>query len=89
MGDALSPAYLAAWATQIGALSAFMGGFASTILVMLLTHDSRRRAVQWAAGLSALSAVAFIVAAVATTTLDRTPTRPPAWRARRRKARRG
>jgi hypothetical protein len=69
MGDALSPAYLAAWATQIGALSAFMGGFASTILVMLLTHDSRRRAVQWAAGLSALSAVAFIVAAVATTTL--------------------
>ncbi|MBN8528405.1 MAG: hypothetical protein J0M36_04130 [Caulobacterales bacterium] len=69
MGDVLAPAYLAAWAAQIGALSAFMGGFASTILVMLLTHDSRRWAVKWAAGLSALSAVAFIVAAVATTTL--------------------
>lgn len=69
MGDVLAPAFLAAWATQIGGLSAFMGGFAATMLVMLLTHDSRGRPVQWAAGLSALSAVAFVVAAVATTTL--------------------
>ena len=69
MGADLSTAYLATWAAQIGALSAFMGGFAATMLVMLLTHDSRRRAVRWAAGSAALSAVAFIVAAVATTTL--------------------
>lgn len=69
MGATLSPGFLAAWATQIGGLSAFMGGFAATMLVMLLTHDSQRQAIRWAAGLSALSAVAFVVAAVATTTL--------------------
>lgn len=69
MGDALSAGFLAVWAAQIGSLSAFMGGFAATMLVMLLTHDSRRRAVQWASGLSALSALAFVMAAVATTTL--------------------
>lgn len=67
--EVLSPAFLGVWATQIGSLSAFMGGFAATMLVMLLTHDGRGRAVQLASGLSGLAAVAFVVAAVSTTTL--------------------
>ena len=67
--QALSPAFLGVWATQIGSLSAFMGGFAATVLVMLLMADQTGRAVRIASALSALAAVAFVVAAVATTTL--------------------
>lgn len=65
----LSSAFLGAWAGQIGGLSAFLGGFSATVLVTLLVANNRNRATQSAVVLTALSAVAFVVAAVATTTL--------------------
>jgi hypothetical protein len=65
----LSSAFLGAWAAQIGSLSAFLGGFSATVLVTLLIANNLGRATQWAIVLTALSAVAFVVAAVATTTL--------------------
>ncbi|MEY4556741.1 MAG: hypothetical protein RL093_1860 [Pseudomonadota bacterium] len=67
--EVLSPAFMAALAGQIGALSAFLGGFAATFLVMLLMANIESRPARWAAVASALAAVSFIVAAVATTTL--------------------
>lgn len=69
MMETLAPGFLGVWASQIGSLSAFMGGFAATMLVMLMTAEHTGRAVRIAAGLSALAAVAFVAAAVATTTL--------------------
>lgn len=66
---ALSPAFLQVWGAQIGGLSAFLGGFAATMLVMLLTTDSSSRAASWASVLAALAATAFVVAAISTTTL--------------------
>lgn len=65
----LTPAFLGVLATQIGSLSAFLGGFSATVLVTLLMAQGQNRATQWAVVLTALSAVAFIVAAVAATTL--------------------
>lgn len=67
--DALSPAFLATLGGQVGSLSAFLGGFAATFLVMLLTSDTPSKAARFAVVASALAAVAFIVSAVATTTL--------------------
>lgn len=65
----LSPAFLSALAGQIGNLSAFLGGFSATVLVTLLVTDNRSQAASWAVVLTAISAVAFVVAAVAATTL--------------------
>lgn len=67
--EALSPAYVVALAGQMGFLSAFMGGFAATMMVMLMSQDGSRRAVNWSSALSAVAAIAFIITAVTTTTL--------------------
>jgi len=65
----LSPVYLSAIAAQLGGLSAFLGGFAATFLVMLMGLSGRGRAASFAIGFAASSAVAFIVAVVASTGL--------------------
>lgn len=67
--DALAPAYLIALATQIGGLSAFLGGFAATFLGTLLMKSHRSRVATVAIGFAAASSVAFIVAVVASTVL--------------------
>lgn len=60
-----SPAYISALAGQMGSLSAFLGGFAATYLATLLALGHRGRADSYAIGGAAVSAVAFIVAVVA------------------------
>ncbi len=65
----LAPAYLVAIATQTGALSAFMGGFAATFLAMFLTMGHRSRAASVAIAASAVASVAFIVSVVGSTML--------------------
>jgi hypothetical protein len=65
----LAPDYLNALATQIGSVSAFLGGFAATFLVLFLTFSERSRAASVAVGGSALASVGFIVAVIATTLL--------------------
>jgi hypothetical protein len=67
--DVPSPAFLAALGEQVGSLSAFLGGFAATFLVMLLTSETTLKSARFAVVASALAAVAFIVSAVAATTL--------------------
>ena len=63
----LAPGYIAAIATQIGFLSAFLGGFAATLLCMLLTADKGSRTAFIAIVLAAFSGIAFIIAVTATT----------------------
>jgi len=63
----LDPRYLADLASQIGSLSAFLGGFAATFLGTLLALGQKGRAAGWAIGAAVLSSVAFIVAVVAST----------------------
>lgn len=58
----LSPAYLTALAQQTGFLAAFLGGFAATILMMLLQIERDRRVMIFAIGFAALSAILLIVA---------------------------
>jgi hypothetical protein len=58
---ALSPAYLAALAAQIGATAAFLGGFAATFLAMLLALPDPSRRGTVAIALAAASAVAFVL----------------------------
>lgn len=65
----LAPAYLATLATQIGALSAFLGGFAATYLATFLTVGQRSRAAALAVGGAVTAAVGFIIAVVASTML--------------------
>lgn len=66
----LDPAYLNARATQIGSMSAFLGGFAATALTALLAAKrERERPAGWAMGLSAVAAVALILAVLAATFL--------------------
>lgn len=67
--EQLSPVYIGALATQLAALSAFLGGFAATFLATLLTlgHESRLMTIM--IGLAVTSAVAFIVTVVAATML--------------------
>jgi hypothetical protein len=65
----LSPVYLSAIAEQVGALSAFLGGFAATFLAMMLGLAGKGRAASVAIGSAAVSSVAFIVAVVASTAL--------------------
>ena len=65
----IPPEYLLAMAEQISFLSSFLGGFSATVFVTLLTLAKPGRAARLAIGLSALAAVSFIMAVVATTTL--------------------
>lgn len=65
----LAPAYLSDLATQIGFLSAFLGGVAGTLLVMFVHSDHRRALDISAIAASALSAIAFIVAVIGCTQL--------------------
>jgi len=65
----LAPAYLTTLATQIGALSAFLGGFAATYLATFLVFDQRSRLAAMTIGGAATSAVSFIIAVVASTML--------------------
>lgn len=69
MSETLSPAYLTALASQIGFLSAFLGGFAATFVATILQAEKPGRVAGWAMGLAAVAATAFVVAAVASTTL--------------------
>lgn len=63
----MSPAYLASTAAQLGSISAFLGGFAATILATLVVSGIRSRPAALTIGLSAAAALAFIVSVVATT----------------------
>lgn len=65
----LSPAYLSTIASQVGGLSAFLGGFAATFLGTLLALTREGRLATSAIATSAISSVAFIVAVVGSTTL--------------------
>ena len=65
----LAADYLATIATQVGGISAFLGGFAATFLAMFLTLGHQSRAASIAIGASALASVSFVVAVVATTAL--------------------
>ncbi len=67
--QSLSPAYLSDLASQIGFLSAFLGGVAGTMLAMFVHGEQRRSLDIWAIAASALSAVAFIVAVIGCTQL--------------------
>ena len=61
--------YLSDLASQIGFLSAFLGGFAATMLAMLLALPHKNKAVGASIWLAAAAAVAFIVSVIATTYL--------------------
>lgn len=67
--EALAPAYLSDIAIQIGALSAFLGGFAATFLGTLLALGLKGRTASVAIGFAVVSSVAFIAAVVASTAL--------------------
>jgi hypothetical protein len=67
--EPLAPAYLSALASQIGGLSAFLGGFAATFLATLLTLGHQGRLMTVTIGFAVTSAIAFILAVVAATTL--------------------
>lgn len=67
--EQLSPAYVAALASQLAALSAFLGGFAATFLATLLTLGHQSRLMTVTIALAVTSAVAFIVTVVAATML--------------------
>jgi hypothetical protein len=67
--DKLAPAYLATLATQIGSLSAFLGGFAATYLATFLALGHASRAASWAIGSAAIAAVGFVIAVIASTML--------------------
>lgn len=66
---AVSAAYLASAAQQMGSISAFLGGFSATFLATLLMTTRRSRAAGITIGASAVSAVGFIVSVLASTTL--------------------
>ena len=65
----LDPAYLSTIATQVGGLSAFLGGFAATFLGTLLAVQVRGRTATVSIGCAVTSSVAFIIAVVASTAL--------------------
>lgn len=67
--EPVSAAYLASAATQLGSISAFLGGFSATFLATLLIARHRSRAASVTIGFSATSAVGFIVCVVASTAL--------------------
>lgn len=66
---ALAPDYLSTIATQIGGVSAFLGGFAATFLAMFLTLGHQSRAATIAITASTIASVAFVVTVIATTAL--------------------
>ena len=80
----LNPDYLTAIAAQLGSVSAFFGGFAATMLALFLTVGGKSRGSLVAAHASAISAVAFIVAVMASSALIAIthPDAPPATAAR-------
>ncbi|MCL6699098.1 hypothetical protein LZ496_09940 [Sphingomonas sp. NSE70-1] len=65
----LNPDYLTALATQLGSVSAFFGGFAATMLALFLTVGGKSRGSLVAAHGSAVAAVSFIVAVMASSAL--------------------
>lgn len=67
-----SPTYLTAVATQIGGVSAFLGGFAATFLGTLLALNVKGRTGTTAIGAAVVSSVAFIIAVVASTSVTAT-----------------
>lgn len=67
--EQLSPAYIAALASQLAALSAFLGGFAATFLATLLTFGQQGRLMTTTIGCAVVSSVSFIVTVVAATML--------------------
>jgi hypothetical protein len=66
----LSPGYIRDLASQIGFLSAFLGGFAATLFGVLLTTTKENKAVGVSIALSALAGIAFIVAVIASTQVN-------------------
>jgi len=80
----LKPDYLTAIAMQLGSVSAFFGGFAATMLALFLTVGGKSRGSRLAAHASAIAAVSFIVAVMASTALIAIahPHAPPATAAR-------
>lgn len=67
--EPLSPIYLSALASQLAALSAFLGGFAATFLATLLTLGHQGRLTSVTVGFAVTSSVSFIVTVVAATML--------------------
>lgn len=67
--EPLAPDYLLAMAGQLGALSAFLGGFAATFLATLLTLGREGRLLTVSVALAAVSSVAFVVCVVAASML--------------------
>lgn len=65
----LAADYLSTIATQIGGVSAFLGGFAATFLAMFLTLGHKSRAATIAIVASTIASVGFVVAVIATTAL--------------------
>ena len=80
----LKPDYLTAIATQLGSVGAFFGGFAATVLALFLTVGGKSRGSLVAAHASAVAAVSFIIAVMASTALIAIahPDAPPATAAR-------
>ena len=80
----LKPDYLTAIATQLGSVSAFFGGFAATMLALFLTVGGRSRGSFVAAHASAVAAVSFVIAVMASSALIAIahPDAPPATAAR-------
>jgi hypothetical protein len=62
--EPLSPAYQSDLAQHLGALSAFLGGFAATFLGTLLAMRAEGRLAGLAIGFLVVSAVAFIASVV-------------------------
>jgi hypothetical protein len=65
----LAADYLSTIATQIGGVSAFLGGFAATFLAMFLTLGHKSRAATVAIVASTIASVGFVVSVIATTAL--------------------
>jgi len=63
----LAPGYIRDLASQIGFLSAFLGGFAATLFGVLLMSSKQSKVVGAAIILSALSGAGFIAAVIAST----------------------
>lgn len=68
--EEVSAAYAVSAATQLGSISAFLGGFAATFLATLLVVRHRSLASGATIGLSATSAVGFIVCVVGSTAVS-------------------
>ena len=77
--EKLAPAYIAALASQLAALSAFLGGFAATFLATLLTLGHQNRLMTATIGFAVTASVSFIVTVIAATMLTAIyhPAAPP------------